>query len=310
MARADAARLLLAAACWGTGTALSKQAVGEFPPVTLLATQLGLSVVFLLLAARTRGLDLPRSGWIDRLGILNPGLAYGLALLALTQISASLAVVLWAIEPLLIVALAVAILGERVGRALVVLSGLALAGMVLVLYAPAATGALAGVAIGLAGVVCCAVYTIVTRRWLPGADSTVAVVAWQQIHAFVFAIGLVVIAAVSGATVVPAAVTPAGVASVVASGVVYYGLAYWFYLGALRHVPASVAAVSFYLIPVFGLAAAFGFGDRLSIVQWLGAALVVVAVAAVAVRASASDRVAVERDAAEPVVAAAGGARG
>ena len=275
---------MAAAACWGTGTALSKQAVTEFPAVTLLATQLGVSVLFLVAAARIRGIDLPPVGLIGRLGILNPGMAYGLGLLALTELTASLAVVLWAIEPLLIVALAVAFLGEHIGRAVVVLSALAVTGMVLVVYDPGASGALTGVVIGLAGVACCAVYTVVTRRWLPGADSTAGVVVWQQAYGFAFAVGLLLVAALAGAQIVPTRVSPAGLASVVASGLIYYGLAYTFYLAALRTVPASIAAFSFYLIPVFGLSAAFALGDRLSPIRWLGALVVVVAVAALAIR--------------------------
>ena len=284
LSRLDAARLALAAACWGTGTVLTKQAVAEFPPLTLLASQLALSVAFLVVAARVRGLALPPAGLLGRLGILNPGLAYALSLLALTEMSASLAVVVWAVEPLLIVALAAAVLGERIGPSLIALSALAVTGMVLVLYDPGATGAFAGVALGLAGVGCCAAYTVATRRWLPDAVSTVAVVVWQQVYALALAVGLVVVAGMTGIPVLPVVVSPAGAAGVVASGVIYYGLAYWFYLSALRRVPASVAAVSFYLIPVFGLATAFAFGDRLTGAQWVGALVVVGAVAAVAIR--------------------------
>jgi drug/metabolite transporter (DMT)-like permease len=287
----DAARLVLAAACWGAGTALSKQAVSEFPPVTLLATQLGLSVLFLVAAARIRGVALPRVGLLGGLGILNPGLAYALGLLALTQISASLAVVLWAVEPLLIVALAVAFLGEHAGRAVIILSAVAVTGMVLVLYDTGATGALAGVAIGLAGVACCAIYTVATRRWLAGADSTTAIVVWQQAYGFAFAVALLIVAGAAGSQIAPTAVSPAGLASVVASGLVYYGVAYTFYVAALRNVPASIAAFSFYLIPVFGLAAAFVLGDRLSPIQWVGAIVVVVAVASLATRRTEQARI-------------------
>ncbi len=43
-------------------------------------------------------------------------------------------------------------------------------------------------------------------------------------------------------------------------------------------VPASLAAVSFYLIPVFGVATGFLFlGERLDPRQWVGAAIVLVA---------------------------------
>ena len=65
---------------------------------------------------------------------------------------------------------------------------------------------------------------------------------------------------------------------------IYYGLAYWFYLTGLRRLPASTAAVSFYLIPLFGVATASAFGERLEPLQWLGAAIVIAAVAAIGLR--------------------------
>ena len=36
--------LTLAAACWGIGTVISKRAVDEIPPLTLLSIQLGVSL--------------------------------------------------------------------------------------------------------------------------------------------------------------------------------------------------------------------------------------------------------------------------
>ena len=39
----------------------------------------------------------------------------------------------------------------------------------------------------------------------------------------------------------PDSLTPLGLASAIGSGALYYAGAYWFYLGALRHVPASFA---------------------------------------------------------------------
>jgi drug/metabolite transporter (DMT)-like permease len=47
-------------------------------------------------------------------------------------------------------------------------------------------------------------------------------------------------------------------------------------------VPASFAAVSFYLIPIFGIAgAALLLGEHLDARQWLGAVVVLVAVFAI-----------------------------
>jgi len=91
-ARRNAAALILAVACWGVGTVISKQAVAEIPPLTLLPIQLAISLAFLALVAHPRGEHLPsdRPGRLaGRLGLLNPGLAYALGLLGSPTPSAS-----------------------------------------------------------------------------------------------------------------------------------------------------------------------------------------------------------------------------
>jgi drug/metabolite transporter (DMT)-like permease len=78
-------------------------------------------------------------------------------------------------------------------------------------------------------------------------------------------------------------VTATGWASAVAAGVLYYAVAFWFYVVALRRVRPAVAGVFLNLIPIFGLAASRLFLDeRLTARQWVGAALIVTAVVAVA----------------------------
>ena len=281
--------LILAAACWGTGTAVSKQAVAEIPPLTLLAFQLAVSVAFMVGVTRLRGERLPtgREGrLLGRLGLLNPGLAYALSLIGLTQITASLSVLLWASEPIFILALAALVLGERVGLALIGPSVVAIAGLTLVVVDPSMSGSALGIALTVAGVIACAIYTVATRRWLLGSDSTFGIVLAQQLHALALATVVVLVLGVGGQVVLPTGLTTGGVASATVSGLLYYGLAYSFYISALRHVPASVAAVSFYLIPVFGVAAAWLYGERLQPMQWLGAVVVVGAVAVVSIRAA------------------------
>ncbi len=286
-ARRPVGALIIAAACWGVGTAVSKQAVAEIPPIALLPVQLAISLAFLGTVALRRGERTPpghEGRMLGRLGLLNPGLAYALSLAGLTMISASLSVVLWAAEPVLILVLAALLLRERPGWGVVTLSAVAIAGLALVLYDPSASGATLGVLLTMAGVGCCAAYTVATRRWLPGGNSTLGVVVGQQAHALAFALVLLAVGGLAGLQVLPNVLTAAGIASALASGLVYYGLAYWCYLTGLRSVPASVAAVSFYLIPVFGVGAALLFGERLGPAQWVGAAVVVGAVAAIAVR--------------------------
>ncbi len=76
---------------------------------------------------------------LGRLGLLNPGLAYALSLLGLTTITASLSVLLWALEPLMILFLAAWFLRERITPAFIVLSMIAVAGMVLIIYDPSSS---------------------------------------------------------------------------------------------------------------------------------------------------------------------------
>lgn len=277
--------LILAAAAWGTGTVISKRAVEEIAPLTLLVIQLASSVVVLALLMRSRRIavrDRSARPLLGRLGILNPGLAYALSLLGLVHITASLSVLLWALEPILILVLAAWFLAERAGVVVLAMSAVAISGMLLVAYQPDTEGNVVGVALTVAGVACCAIYTVVTRRWIGESDGTAPVVVAQQSHALGFGLVVVAILWLAGGAVWPAAVTPLGWASAVGSGVLYYGLAYWLYLSALRTVPATFAAASFYLVPLFGLAASFLLlGERLEPGQWLGVLVVSTTVIAI-----------------------------
>jgi drug/metabolite transporter (DMT)-like permease len=297
----DVAALILAAVCWGLGTVVSKVALEEFPPFTLLAAQLATSVVVLALLLRRQGV--PLFGQVPpilgRLGVLNPGIAYALSLIGLASITASLAVLLWALEPILILVLAAVFLGERITRAFVALTGIALIGMVLVVYDPGAGASqLVGVALTVAGVACCAAYTVITRRFIPGADDTSQVVLSQQVHALAFTIPALVVVAALGFAVVPTTFSAVGLASALTSGILYYAAAYLLYLSALRRVQASLAASSFYLIPVVGLTAGgLLLGDRLEPYQWAGAVLVIGAVIGILRGSSSAAPIALATDA-------------
>jgi drug/metabolite transporter (DMT)-like permease len=279
VSRSSLLRLLLAAGCWGLGTVVSKRAVAEIPPLTVLALQLASSVLVLSIAMRLRRVPLrepTESRILGRLGLLNPGIAYALSLLGLTSIAASLSVLLWTVEPVLILVLAAVVLGERVGARFIALSAVAAAGMALILYEPGIGGAAIGIVLTLAGVGCCAVYTVVARRFVGTADGTASVVLTQQVWALALSLVLLVALAATGGVVLPTAVSAWAWAAAAASGVVYYAAAYWSYLSALRDLPASMASTSFYVIPVFGVAfGAILLSERLSPAQWLGAAIVV-----------------------------------
>ena len=117
--------------------------------------------------------------------------------MGLTYITASLSVLLWAVEPLMILGLAWWLLHERVTKPSAAASAVALLGVLLVVFEPGSVGNLPGIVLTLAGVAACAVYSVVSRG-LISTDSTLVIVTVQQASALVFAVVLATLAAVFG----------------------------------------------------------------------------------------------------------------
>ena len=283
-AHASSWSLIAAAACWGTAAVISKRAVDEIQPLTLLPIELTVSVAVLSVAARARRERFTNTAQMRRLGalgVLNPGLAYALSLAGLARITASMSVLLWAIEPVLILGFAYLIIRERISRALGGCAAIALTGVVLVVLHGDSHGSTTGVLLTIAGVAACAVYTVLSSRYLVDA-ATVMVVLVQQITALAFALALLAGSFVVGQPHSLASVSTTGWISALAAGVLYYGVAFWFYLAGLRRVSAGHAGMFINLVPVFGVAAGAVFlGERLTGRQWGGAVLILAAVAVV-----------------------------
>jgi probable blue pigment (indigoidine) exporter len=178
-----------ATACWGVGTVISKHALSTIEPLVLLSVQLLSSTSLLLVALRTRQLRIvwtPELWRLAALGVLNPGLAYALGLLGLRSITASISVLIWAGEPVLILVLAALVLHERISMARLVALAVAVLGVVLVVYRPGASGSLIGVLLTVAAVAACALYTVLTRDVMTEDDPLVVVMV-QQAAALGFA---------------------------------------------------------------------------------------------------------------------------
>jgi drug/metabolite transporter (DMT)-like permease len=281
------AALVAAAASWGVGTVVTKQVVDDVTPLTLLPLQLAASCVFLLavVVARREPLTwLPAVRRLSALGVLNPGVAYALGLLGLTTITASMSVLLWALEPVGIMLLAALVLREHIPAALAALVGVAIAGVLLVVYQPGATGQAVGITLTLVSIGCCALYTVLTRRLMLD-DSSLNVVLAQQAAALLFALLLATFVGLAGGTGWDLGGLGVGTLfGAAASGVLYYGLGFLMFLTGLRLVTASYAGAFLPLIPVFGVAAGYLVGERLDPRQWLGALVIVAATAAIAWR--------------------------
>jgi drug/metabolite transporter (DMT)-like permease len=218
------------------------------------------------------------------LGVLNPGIGYALGLIGLTTITASMSVLLWGLEPVVILLLAALVLRERIPPVLAVTVAVAMTGVLLVVYQPGASGDAVGITLTLVSVGFCALYTVLTRRMMLD-DSSLNVVLAQQAAALVFAVALASVVELAGGTGWDLAGLGAGAwLGAGISGILYYGLGFSFYIAGLRHLPASYAGAFLPLIPVFGVAAGYLVGERLEPRQWLGAVVIVAATGAIAAR--------------------------
>jgi len=277
--------LMLAAACWGFATVMSKAALAHVPPLTLLVVQLAGSVVFLwaIVALQRVRVRLDKTtAQLGLIGVLNPGIAYTFSLLGLALTTASMSTLIWITEPILILALAWLLLAERLRPPLLAFSALAVVGVVLVAGLDASAhsgGSPLGNGLILAGVLCCALYTILTRRTAARIDPLV-VAALQQTAAFAWAVLIWPIELFHAGD--HAAISPGTWAWAVVAGVLYYALAFWFYIDGLKRAPASLAGLFLNLIPIFGVSGAYVFlGERLAPAQWAGAIMILASVAGI-----------------------------
>jgi drug/metabolite transporter (DMT)-like permease len=278
------ASLVLAAACWGFGALMSKYALEQIPPLTLLMVQLFVSVALLWLAVLVQGVrvrlnrDALRLGLI---GILNPGLAYMFSLIGLSRTTASMSALLWAAEPILIIGFAWLLLCERLTWPLLACAVLAIVGVGVVagldVWGGGVSSLLGNLLIGI-GVCCCALYTVLTRRTVAN-HSPLLIVALQQTAALLWALLIWPFELWNVGTMRLIAIPLSFWAWGAAGGLVYYALAFWLYLIGLQRAPASLAALFLNLIPIFGVGGAYLLlGERLTLTQWGGALFILVAV--------------------------------
>jgi probable blue pigment (indigoidine) exporter len=157
---------------------------------------------------------------------------------------------------------------------------------VLLVIGQRAGGTTPGVTLTLAGVTCCALYTVLCRRLLLD-DATLPVVLVQQLAALGFATLLATAFAIAGHLTLPTSVPAGSWLAAIGSGVAYYAVAFWLYLGGLRRVPAAVAGSFINLIPVFGVTAGYLLLDeRLTARQLAGAAIVLATVTLLALNST------------------------
>lgn len=289
MKTATRASLALAgsAACWGLATVATKGQLADVAPMPMLLIQLSASVAFLwaavLVTRTTVPLD-PAALRASLSGLLEPGLAHSFGTAGLALTTASATTLINAAEAPATVLLAWLFLRERIGPKTLLVAAAAGAGVLLVILPDLdglGGGSLAGDGlVGLATLLA-AFYVVVSRRLIGGMAALPLVTLQQTVGLLWAALALLLAAALGGVPLGLAGLSPRTIALAALTGVVQYAVAFWLWLIGLRHLPASRATLFLSLIPVFGVAGgALLLGERLAPSQWIGAALVLLAVQA------------------------------
>lgn len=193
----------------------------------LLVIQLAGSLTFLWTILLLRGVragalrDALSIAW---LGLLEPGLAFVLALIGLAETQAGNATLIASSEAIMIAALSALLLRERLSLRFFVLSAVALTGLMLAIGISGVTfGALRGDGLIALGTLAAALYVVLSSRVMRDRDP-VLVVAFQQLVAGIVALLVLPIEIVGGHTVNLGALPVSIWALALGSGVVQYAL--------------------------------------------------------------------------------------
>ncbi len=264
---------------WSSAFPAAKLAIQVGPPLLYLAVRFGLAAVLLLGYGVARGQLRGRIPWVTLmlLGVLNQAGYQGMAWLGMRTVSGGLGTIITSLNPILIAAIAVPMLGERMTqrRLLGLLLGFAGAAFVVRNRVVVAGEDPVGIGFLLIGLISMTVGTLVYKRFAPNV-SLVAAVGIQQVGA---ALALLAGGSLLGErfgdfTPGPQLwLTLAWFVFVVSIG----AFLLWFYL--LRQGTASAASSLHFLMPPLGLLMSWAvLGEPLQPLDLLGVIPVVLGI--------------------------------
>lgn len=267
---------VLAATAWAGATVLTKVALHELAPLELLGLELSSSafVMLCLLAARGRPFLPERWAVFALLGVLEPGLSFGLFDFGLSRTGAADGAILIASQSLFGVLLARVLLGERVSAVTRAAVAVGFAGSVLVGLAESGHGtSLEGDLLVLAASLAAAANGVGVRR-LSGETDTLAATTTQLVAAALVVAPVVAVS--NGGSVGVDGVDSAHLAAAIATGLLGGAVPFLAFNRAIRDLTVAHAGLVLNLIPVLAAAAAVvALGERLHWPEIVGGALVV-----------------------------------
>jgi len=279
--RVTVAVTALAPAIWGTTYLVTSELLPPGRP--LLAAVVRALPAGLVLVALTR--RLPQGAWWWRaavLGALNIGAFFALLFLAAYRLPGGVAATIIAVQPLLVVALAGRLLGERVAPRVVIAGAAGVVGVGLLVLRGGTTldGIGAAAAFGAAAVMATGV--VLAKRW-PSPAPLLATTGWQLVAGGLVAAPVAL--AVEGPP--PATLTAANLAGYAYLTSVGAALAYALWFRGIRALAPSSVTFLALLSPVVATALGWiALGQHLTPLQALGALIVLGSVTVAQLRPS------------------------
>ncbi|MGC2374633.1 MAG: DMT family transporter [Solirubrobacteraceae bacterium] len=274
--------LAVASIGWGCSTTLSAFALRQLSPTDLLAIELvsgGAVIWTVALASARREFATPDWRTFAVLGLCEPGLTYLLANEGLRRDSAATASLLFALEAVIIVPLAVIFLAERVSSAVFLAIGVGFLGA-LIIAGGAQTGndTPFGHILIFGSVLAATAYALLARRSTYRASATI-VTTYQLLAATAIALPFAVLSHVLRRSGLPHA-DASHWAAAFAAGMAGVALPFLLYNRAIVEVRATIAAGVLNLVPLVGFTTAVIFlGDRPTHLEILGGCLILLSAA-------------------------------
>jgi probable blue pigment (indigoidine) exporter len=166
-----------APAIWGSTYIITTEFLPNFSPITVAMLRALPAGLLLLLIVR----QLPSGIWWTRiflLGALNFSIFWSLLFVSAYRLPGGVAATVIAIQPLMVIFLARALLGNPIRALSIAAALIGLAGVALLVLTPRATLDPIGVVAGLAAAASLASATVLTRKWQPPV-SLLTFTAWQ-----------------------------------------------------------------------------------------------------------------------------------
>lgn len=287
--------MALVALLWGSAFPATRILLRDLPPLGAAAwrTLLALAAVAVLLALRGELAQLrPARGYRLRLAVLAVlgGAAFVIGLnVAVFLTGASVSSFVTGTYPLLAVVIAAVLLGEPMGRRVVVALGIAAVGLVLLARPGGAYVELLGVAVAFAAALSFGLYLALARRWRSAERLPTLTVAFYLLLSSVTVTGL--LQAVIDPSGLRLDLSTEGWAALLWLAIPASALPHVLVITTLRRLPAGRAAPFLMLMPISGtVLSAILLGERLDLLQLVGAGLILIGIAGATIRLSSRER--------------------